>query len=157
VRLWNVDRSQTEIEKNMYHTLTGLEYGLVGYWQLDECVGGRARDRLGKHDGVLSGGRWVRSSVGIRPNADIMTCKEPGKCSIDEVEERPTGSEFVDPEHLQNDYWKRAVRIMETQNRVNKKVIKELLMTLDTLTNRLTHTPIPWTLHPKSWSLHSIP
>ena len=46
-------------------------------------------------------------------------------------------SEFVDAEYLQNDYWKRAVRIMETQNRVNKKVIKELLMTLDTLTNRV--------------------
>ena len=40
------------------------------------------------------------------------------------MEERPTGSEYVDPEYLQNDYWKRAVRIMETQNRVNKKVIK---------------------------------
>ena len=53
------------------------------------------------------------------------------------MEERPTGSEYVDPEYLQNDYWKRAVRIMETQNRVNKKVIKELLMTLDTLSNRV--------------------
>lgn len=56
LRLWNVDRSQTEIEKNMHQTLTGLEYGLVGYWQFDECAGGRARDRLGKHDGVLNGG-----------------------------------------------------------------------------------------------------
>jgi hypothetical protein len=27
---YNVDRSQTEIEKNMHQTLTGLEYGLIG-------------------------------------------------------------------------------------------------------------------------------
>ena len=27
----------------MHTTLTGLEYGLVGYWTFDECAGGRLR------------------------------------------------------------------------------------------------------------------
>jgi hypothetical protein len=50
----------------MHTTLTGLEYGLVGYWTFDECAGGRLRDRMGRHDGVLHGGRWIRSPVAIR-------------------------------------------------------------------------------------------
>lgn len=36
VRLWNVARSQTEIQSTMNSTLAGNETGLVGYWQLDE-------------------------------------------------------------------------------------------------------------------------
>jgi hypothetical protein len=74
LRLWNVDRSQTEIEKNMQQTLTGLEYGLIGYWQFDECMGGRARDRLGKHDGSLSGSRWVGR---CRLTASVFVLKAP--------------------------------------------------------------------------------
>eukprot|EP00854_Cymbomonas_tetramitiformis_P003616 gene3616-4548_t len=80
VRVWGVDRTQVELESTMYTTLTGLEYGLVGYWNLDEC------------------------QVAIRTNQEIVQCPEKGKCSIDEV---------------------------------NKKIIRELLMTVDTLTNRI--------------------
>ncbi|KAK3263856.1 hypothetical protein CYMTET_27369, partial [Cymbomonas tetramitiformis] len=138
VRVWGVDRTQVELESTMYTTLTGLEYGLVGYWNLDECQGGRLRDRIGRHDGNLHGGRWLRSPVAIRTNQEIVQCPEKGKCSIDEVEERgTTGNAFVDEVMVQNDYWKRAIKIMETQNKVNKKIIRELLMTVDTLTNRI--------------------
>lgn len=111
VRLWAVDRTQSEIVEGMKTTLTGLEYGLAGYWRalclrlgpvpprhrcpgrccalrrkelrvlnaplmskrasarrrtLDECAGGRARDRFGRHDGQLSGCRWIRSDVRLR-------------------------------------------------------------------------------------------
>lgn len=69
----------------MHTTLTGLEYGLFGYWTFDECAGGRLRDRLGKHDGVMHGGRWLRSTVAIRTNQEIVHCPTKGKCSIDEV------------------------------------------------------------------------
>lgn len=107
VRLWAVDRTQSEIVEGMKTSLTGLEYGLAGYWcalgawvrvcqpcacqlvvwnptictadfkpplptfsrshinprTLDECAGGRARDRFGRHDGQISGCRWIRSDV----------------------------------------------------------------------------------------------
>lgn len=137
LRVWNVDRTQTEIEQNMGKTLTGLEYGLLGYWPFDECSGWRARDKLGRHDAQLNGGRWVRTSINIKHNENIVNCVVPGKCSIDEEEARVTGANYIDSEQLRADYWKRAIRVMETQNRVNKKVIKELLMTMDTLTNRV--------------------
>ena len=137
LRVWNVDRTQTEIEQNMGKTLTGLEYGLLGYWPFDECSGWRARDKMGRHDAQLNGGRWVRTSINVKHNEKIVHCAVPGKCSIDEEEPRVTGANYIDSEHLRADYWKRAIRVMETQNRVNKKVIKELLMTMDTLTNRV--------------------
>lgn len=34
VRLWGVDRTQSEIVEAMNTTLTGLEYGLIGYWRV---------------------------------------------------------------------------------------------------------------------------
>jgi hypothetical protein len=39
VRLWDVKRSQEEIEATMNQRLTGTEAGLVGYWPLDEGSG----------------------------------------------------------------------------------------------------------------------
>jgi len=39
LRVWSVDRTQVELESNMHTTLTGLEYGLFGYWTFDECGG----------------------------------------------------------------------------------------------------------------------
>ncbi len=39
VRIWNVARSQPEIQATMNVTLTGSEPGLVGYWPLDEGTG----------------------------------------------------------------------------------------------------------------------
>jgi len=138
LRVWGVDRTQVELEGNMHTTLTGLEYGLVGYWTFDECAGGRLRDRMGRHDGVLHGGRWLRSPVAMRTNQEIVQCPTKGKCSIDEVEQRHgTGNAYVDEMMVQNDYWKRAIKIMESQNKVNKKIIRELLMTVDTLANRM--------------------
>lgn len=39
IRIWNVARTQNEIQANMYRTLIGNEPGLVGYWRLDEGSG----------------------------------------------------------------------------------------------------------------------
>jgi hypothetical protein len=49
----------------------------------------RLRDRMGKHDGVMHGGRWLRSTVAIRTNQEIVHCPNKGKCSIDEVSGAP--------------------------------------------------------------------
>ncbi|MCI0727022.1 MAG: protein kinase [Chloroflexi bacterium] len=44
VRLWNVARSQTEIQNDMNRLLNGNEFGLVGYWRFDEGSGQAALD-----------------------------------------------------------------------------------------------------------------
>ncbi|MCK5331881.1 MAG: choice-of-anchor D domain-containing protein, partial [Candidatus Marinimicrobia bacterium] len=39
VRIWNIARTQEEIQANMSHHLVGDEEGLVGYWRMDEGSG----------------------------------------------------------------------------------------------------------------------
>lgn len=38
-RIWYVARTQCEIVAHMHRSLTGTEFGLAGYWQLNECGG----------------------------------------------------------------------------------------------------------------------
>lgn len=45
VRIWNVARTQAQIQENMCKQLTGVETGLIGYWKMNEgtdntCSGG---------------------------------------------------------------------------------------------------------------------
>jgi len=40
VQIWNKALSQQEIKDNMYRTLTGKEFGLVGYWRLGGIIPG---------------------------------------------------------------------------------------------------------------------
>ena len=55
VRVWNVARSQTEIQDNMYSPLTGAESGLVGYWSFEEGSGTTASDNTTNgNDGTLT-------------------------------------------------------------------------------------------------------
>ena len=44
IRLWNVARSQSQIQAGMPAELTGAESGLVGYWRFNEGTGGIAGD-----------------------------------------------------------------------------------------------------------------
>ncbi len=54
VRIWNIARTQAEIQSNMNHVLTGNEPGLVGYWRLDEGSGQAVFDGTSGHnDGRL--------------------------------------------------------------------------------------------------------
>jgi hypothetical protein len=63
VRLWNVARSQAQIQATMNTTLTGNEPGLKGYWRLNEGAGTLAADSApqgGSSNGTLIGGPvWV--------------------------------------------------------------------------------------------------
>ena len=45
VRIWNVARTQQEIQQYMHQQLTGTEPGLVGYWQFNEGTGNTAYDK----------------------------------------------------------------------------------------------------------------
>ena len=56
VRLWNVARTQGQIQASMMGELTGSEPGLVGYWPLDEGTGTVVRDRTANgNNGTLGG------------------------------------------------------------------------------------------------------
>ncbi len=44
VRIWNIARTQTQIQADMHRVLKGNEPGLIGYWKFDEGSGQIARD-----------------------------------------------------------------------------------------------------------------
>ena len=55
VRIWNVARTEEEINANKDKRLTGTEEGLIAYWKLDEASGDKAIDSAGNYDGTLVG------------------------------------------------------------------------------------------------------
>src|SRR5438128_186942 len=57
LRIWNVARTQAQIQSNLNHELTGTEAGLVGYWTFDEGSGTTFHDKTANHnDGTLAAG-----------------------------------------------------------------------------------------------------
>ena len=74
VRIWNVARTQQEIQDNMYKTLTRMEEGLVAYHRFDESSGtdvpGLSRNVLngtwyGATGGAYTAPYWVASDVDL--------------------------------------------------------------------------------------------
>jgi len=67
VRIWNVARTQEEIQSSMYKELFGTEQGLVGYWKFNEGIGDTAFDKSPYgNNGILQGGvSWSDSSAPI--------------------------------------------------------------------------------------------
>ena len=57
VRVWNIARTEGEIQANMNSTLAGTEEGLVGYWNFDD---GTAKDlTTNGNDGEFKGGASI--------------------------------------------------------------------------------------------------
>ena len=75
IRIWNVARSQEQIQLAMNMSLTGKEDGLVAYWNFDD---GTAKDLSGHgNDGILSGdARIVEAS---RPASVAAQQGQPNK------------------------------------------------------------------------------
>jgi alpha-tubulin suppressor-like RCC1 family protein len=67
VRIWNVARSQSDIQSTLHKTLVGNEPGLVAYWRLDEASGTNTADATGNgNNGTLTNGpSWVISTAPI--------------------------------------------------------------------------------------------
>jgi len=79
VRIWNVARTQEEIQATMNTTLRGDEPGLVGYWNFDD---GTARDFTanGNH-GKLQGDAGIIPIVGTFPPTNIGDTSGDGTIS----------------------------------------------------------------------------
>jgi hypothetical protein len=63
VRIWDLARSQSDIDANKHATLTGSETGLTGYWKFDEQDGATVSDSSASNfDGTLTAGaQWSDS------------------------------------------------------------------------------------------------
>jgi subtilase family serine protease len=56
LRVWNVARTQADIQANMGKQLSGNEPGLVGDWNFDEGLGSTVSDKTANRNGTLGGG-----------------------------------------------------------------------------------------------------
>jgi hypothetical protein len=55
VRIWEVARTQTEIQGYMNQSLTGEEDGLIGYWRFDEGTATTVNDAsINSNNGTIS-------------------------------------------------------------------------------------------------------
>jgi len=69
VRIWNIARSQSDIQADMNRQLTGNEPGLVGYWKLDEGSGNTVYDSTSNNsNGSISGAQWVVAPFELFPS-----------------------------------------------------------------------------------------
>lgn len=59
VRVWNIARTQAQIQAAMNTPLIGNETGLVGYWKFDSLSGTTATDSTSNaNNGTVSGAKW---------------------------------------------------------------------------------------------------
>ena len=87
VRVWNIARSQAQIQSTMNCPLTGNETGLAGYWRFDEGSGLIAYDASGHgNNGQLGGSTtvtnaddptWVVSDAPLNCNSTTTTQPPP--------------------------------------------------------------------------------
>ena len=80
LRIWNVARTQSQIQANMNHGLSLPAANLVAYWRFDEAGGTTAFDSSGLgRDGTLGNGpAWVTSTVPFGPGATTQPATSVG-------------------------------------------------------------------------------
>jgi len=86
IRSWDKALSSTEIQENMYLTLSGWESGLLAYWQLNEGSGITTHDVVSRNNGTLSNMTdedWIDSTIPIGGGAsDSQTVSAPGNVTF---------------------------------------------------------------------------
>ena len=65
VRIWNTARTQAQIRENMHLTLSGVESGLVAYYQFNETEGVAIDAVSGFHGTLLNGASRIESSLSV--------------------------------------------------------------------------------------------
>ena len=88
------------------------------------------RDKLGRHDGVLHGGRWYPSPVKLIDVTNVNQLatahhkgkgkKGAGERGGDELEEQLGKG----TDKLNFNYWKRSIQILEDQIRINRLALR---------------------------------
>src|SRR5205814_535730 len=65
VRIWNVARTQNQIQAFMHRSLAGNETGLLGYWRMDEGTGTALSDASGHGQTatMFGGTTWSNSTA----------------------------------------------------------------------------------------------
>jgi hypothetical protein len=65
-RIWNIARTESEIQSTMNQSLTGNEPGLIGYWKLDEGQGLTTADATSNgNNGTISGAVWIPGTTPV--------------------------------------------------------------------------------------------
>ena len=67
LRVWNVARSESELNSTMHKTLLGTESGLVGYWQFNETSGTSVADSVKSAGHTAHVGTLMAASAGQVP------------------------------------------------------------------------------------------
>ncbi|MCF8370885.1 MAG: T9SS type A sorting domain-containing protein [Bacteroidales bacterium] len=73
LRVWNVARSQTEIQASMNSVLNGNESGLVHYYSFDESTGTALTDLAGSSNGTLTNMAGTEWTNGVFANGNVVT------------------------------------------------------------------------------------
>src|SRR6185436_2078909 len=65
LRVWNVVRTQAQVEADMFNRLTGSETGLAGYWRFEEAAGQSVLDSsTNANHGWLGGAPTMQPALG---------------------------------------------------------------------------------------------
>ena len=81
LRVWNVDRSATDLKANFDKSLKGNETGLVGYWKFDEAPGAAsAADSVATAGHTAHAGQLMAEAAGQKPTFITPSPPAPIKC-----------------------------------------------------------------------------
>jgi hypothetical protein len=80
IRIWDVARTESEIQSTMNQPLNGNEPGLIGYWEFDEGTGTITYDATSNHnDGTIHEAAWV-----VPSEVELLNDKIPGSFALDQ-------------------------------------------------------------------------
>ncbi len=64
IRIWNIARTQQQIQSDLSRRLNGNETGLIGYWRFDEGSGTTTLDATSnQNNGTIVGASWITSGA----------------------------------------------------------------------------------------------